>query len=253
MTKSRQNPNAVSAAGNAKTPRGRRVYAVGDIHGRRDLLERLHRQILEDAADADSFGKVVVYLGDFVDRGPDSAGVLDLLIDHPLDGFERHHLKGNHEDMMLRFLKTGGGLDAWLMNGARGTFESYGIEVSDIFLSLPEPERLCRNLAHTLPARHRAFLQALEISHTEGAYLFAHAGIAPGVPLEEQSPHDLMWIRNEFLFSDANHGARVVHGHSISPEPEVKFNRIGIDTGAWQSGVLTAAVLEGDAVRFLQT
>lgn len=242
-----------SGPGTFTVPEGRRVYAVGDIHGRADLLARLHKKIAADALNTPGIRNIVVYLGDYVDRGPDIPGVFNILIDHPLDGFERHHLKGNHEDIMIRFLETADGLDGWLMNGGRDTLAGYGIEISDIFQSASDPDRLRQILASALPGPHRAFLDALKFSHTEGGFLFVHAGIRPGVPLELQDNHDLLWVRNAFIESDADHGWRVVHGHTIRDQPVVKPNRIGIDTGAWCSGILTAAVLEGGTVRFLQT
>ena len=243
-----------------KAPSGSRVYAIGDIHGRSDLLRRLHAMILADAApgspdspDSGALRKVVVYVGDYVDRGPDGAGVIDILINQPLEGFESHPLKGNHEDMMIRFLESGEGGDMWLFNGGRDTLQSYGIEFSDMSLYLSEPEALAPVFRDAVPPSHRAFLNGLAIHHREGDYLFVHAGMRPGVALEDQSEQDLIWIRDEFTGSDADFGAIVVHGHSIRAEPEIRPNRIGIDTGAWRSNRLTALVLEGDTRRFLQT
>jgi serine/threonine protein phosphatase 1 len=257
MTPGFQSPPTRAAAptshGTFTIPEGRRVYAVGDIHGRADLLARLHKKIAADALNTPGFCNVIVYLGDYVDRGPDVPGVLDILINHPLDGFEHHHLKGNHEDIMIRFLDTADGLDGWLRNGGRDTMAGYGIEVSDTIESASDPERLSRQLADAVAGPHRAFLDTLKIRHTEGGALFVHAGIRPGVALEQQDDYDLMWVRKVFIGSDADHGCRVVHGHTIEDEPEVRANRIGIDTGAWRSGILTVAVLQGDDVRFLQT
>ena len=257
MTHGFQSPPADTRAptghGTFTVPEGRRVYAVGDIHGRADLLARLHKKIAADALNAPGFRDIIVYLGDYVDRGPDVPGVFDILINHSLDGFERHFLKGNHEDIMMRFLETADGLDGWLMNGARDTMAGYGIEISNIFQPASDPEQLRRTLANALAGPHRAFLENLEFYHTEGGYLFVHAGIQPGVALEQQDDHDLMWVRNAFIESDTDHGWRVVHGHTIRDRPQVRPNRIGIDTGAWHSGVLTAAVIEGGDVRFLQT
>ncbi len=240
-----------------KAPSGSRVYAIGDIHGRSDLLRRLHGMILEDAGpdspDSAGLRKVVVYVGDYVDRGPDSAGVIGMLIEEPLQGFESHHLKGNHEDMMIRFLETGDENEMWMFNGARDTLDSYGIGISDIILFRGDMEALALAFRDAVPESHRAFLDGLRLHHREGDYLFVHAGMRPGVALEDQSEKDLIWIREEFTDSDADFGAIVVHGHSIRAEPETKPNRIGIDTGAWRSNRLTALVLEGDTRRFLQT
>jgi len=257
MTPGFQSPPAEAQAppghGTFTVPEGRRVYAVGDIHGRADLLARLHNKIAADALNTPGFHDIIVYLGDYVDRGPDIPGVFDILIDHPLDGFERHHLRGNHEDILIRFLDTADGLDGWLMNGGRDTLAGYGIEISDIFQSASDPDTIRRSLADAMPGPHRAFLDALKIRHSEGGYLFVHAGIRPGVALDQQDDHDLMWVRRVFIDSEHDHGCRVVHGHTIRDQPQVRPNRIGIDTGAWHSGVLTAVVLEGGDVRFLQT
>ena len=238
-------------------PSGSRVYAIGDIHGRSDLLRRLHAMILEDAApdspDAADLRKVVVYVGDYVDRGPDSAGVIGMLIEEPLQGFESHPLKGNHEDMMIRFLESGEGGEMWMFNGGRDTLDSYGIGLSDLSQFLDDREALAQAFGNAVPESHRAFLDGLRLYHREGDYLFVHAGMRPGVALEDQNEQDLIWIRDEFTDSDTDFGAIVVHGHSIRAEPETRPNRIGIDTGAWRSNRLTALVLEGNTRRFLQT
>lgn len=237
----------------ARTPKDTRVYAVGDIHGRADLLRRLHALIRDDAAGAEGAKLVVVYVGDYVDRGPDSFGVVEMLLDAPLDGFERHHLKGNHEDFLVRFLETGEGGEAWMMNGARQTLESYGVEFSDLAYGADGMAAARQKFRDFMPERHFAFFRGLELSHKEGDYLFVHAGIRPGVSLDAQKPFDLMWIRDAFLDSHADHGCVVVHGHTIEHAPQVMANRIGIDTGAFHSGRLTALVVEGESRRFLAT
>ena len=244
-------PEEGAAPGRA--PAGCRVYAVGDIHGRADLLRRLHGQIRDDAADAPGLRKVVVYVGDYVDRGPDSFGVIDMLIHEPLEGFERHHLKGNHEDMLMAFLETGSGGETWIVNGGRDTMESYDVDLWDIGFGLGNLPGLGEKLQANIPEDHLAFLAGLQLSHREGGYLFVHAGLRPGVALEDQDEYDFLWIRHDFLDADADYGMIVVHGHSINPEPDIRPNRIGIDTGAWRTGHLTALVLEGDSRRFLQT
>ena len=255
MTPIHQSPDPAlrAAPTDTRVPDGCRVYAIGDIHGRADLLGRLHRQIMADAADAASLRKVVVYLGDYVDRGPDSAAVIDMLINEPLEGFERHLLKGNHEDMMIRFLDVGDGGEMWLMNGARNTLDSYGLGLSDIAIHHNDMKGLSEAFADAVPESHRAFLNGLELHHSEGDYLFVHAGVLPGVAINDQSEHDMVWIRDEFTRSNADFGAVVVHGHTIGNEPVIKANRIGIDTGAWRSDRLTALALETDSRRFLQT
>jgi serine/threonine protein phosphatase 1 len=233
-----------------EVPAGTRVYAIGDIHGRLDLLRQLNRQIVDDAAIDPVPRNVVVYLGDFVDRGSESSGVIDCLLDEALPGFETVHLRGNHEDSMLQFLGDILIGPAWLSYGGAQTLESYGI-------TRPRSDRdLIRaqgELRQVLPERHRAFLRRLKLTHVEGGYLFVHAGIRPGVPLERQAPQDMLWIRDEFLLSTTDFGKVVVHGHTITDEPDVQPNRIGIDTGAFATNRLTCLVLQGSEMRFLQT
>lgn len=227
-------------------PDGTLVYAVGDIHGRADLLRQIHEKIAKDASVAKCERKVVVYVGDYVDRGPGSKDVVDILLNEPLEGFERHHLKGNHEEFLLDFLEDIEAGPAWLFNGGVATLASYGVEVGQPFeYSLNAMTELQARFRAALPDEHLEFYRNLETSHSEGDYHFVHAGIRPGVPLDRQNEDDLLWIRDEFLTSKADHGKIVVHGHTITWEPEQRFNRIGIDTGAFHSGVLTCLVLEG--------
>ena len=244
---------AVDAPVSPRVPENCRVYAIGDIHGRADLLGRLHRQILDDAKTAPDLHKVVVYVGDYIDRGPDSFDVIDGLIERPLEGFERHTLKGNHEDMMMAFLETGTHGETWIMNGGRNTLDSYGIGLWDLLSDLRDLQKARDKLRQAIPESHWKFLTGLEMHHTEGDYLFVHAGLRPGVSLRDQNEFDLMWIREKFLYSDADLGHLVVHGHTSCPEPEILPNRIAIDTGAWHSNRLTALVLEADTRRFLST
>ena len=246
----------------ARIPPGQRVYAVGDIHGRYDLLETLHAAIAADAGDASALAKTIVYLGDYVDRGGQVYEVIDALASGAADGWDRVCLKGNHEDMMLGFLAGTHPLDVWLMNGGDATLAAYGADLADAGRTRAwafaagaggPAEEAGATLAAALPPTHAAFLDALPLHHRCGDYLFVHAGIRPGLPLEEQDPQDLMWIRETFLGSDADHGAVVVHGHTIFNEVDIRPNRIGVDTGAWRSGRLSCIVLEGDEVRVIQT
>lgn len=240
-----------------------RVYAIGDIHGRLDLLDRIHVAIREDAT-AYRGRRVVVYLGDYVDRGPHSKEVLDRLVDDPLSDFECHYLKGNHECAFIDFLdndpsvptwapkKRPVGLASWLLNGGGETLRSYGIDLAD-----PEDKTVVADamaaLRNAVPVEHRSFLANLSLSHAEGDYRFVHAGIRPNVAWHDQSEHDLCWIREEFLLAAEEFGFCVVHGHTISEEPEIRRNRIGIDTGAVFSGRLTCLILEQDGLRIWQT
>lgn len=236
----------------ACVPPGCRVYAIGDIHGRADLLADLHRRIAEDAKDAKAAKRIAVYLGDYVDRGQGSFEVIDTLLNAPLRGFESVHLKGNHEAMMLDFL-AGSPNPNWLFNGGDATLRSYGVETAWQIADAYGLERIRDLLEESVPSTHLAFLRSLQLHTIVGDYLFVHAGIRPGLPLDQQRPADFMWIRDRFLASQDDFGMRVVHGHSITAKPEVRANRIGIDTGAFFSNRLTCAVLEDHDVRFLST
>lgn len=234
-------------------PDGVRVYAVGDIHGRADLLVRLHRKIAADAAGAAGGRCIVVYVGDYVDRGPDTCGVIDELLGETLAGFERVFLKGNHEDFLTRFLADGSMGDVWFMNGGIETLESYGIDMAPWVWDAHGLESVQKLMHERMGPGHLEFFRTLELYRVIGDYIFVHAGLRPGVPLDRQDPRDFMWIRHEFLESRDSFGGIVVHGHTPFPEPEVRANRIGIDTKAWQSGHLTCLVLDGAERRFMQT
>ena len=246
--------------GDARPPRsapGRRVYAIGDIHGRFDLLLKLLTAIREDTARPAASGgpctNVLIYVGDYVDRGPESFEVVDYLIHDPHQGFETVFLKGNHEDLLLRFVDDGVLGETWMMNGGVATLRSYGVDAATV-VDAPDPlDAARREFAKMLPDSHRTFFKGLKITHTEGDYVFVHAGLRPGVAIGKQKEADLLWIRGEFLDSDADFGAMVVHGHSIRPIPDVQANRIGIDTGAFYTNRLTCLVLDGEERRFLQT
>jgi serine/threonine protein phosphatase 1 len=232
---------------------GTRVYAIGDIHGRFDLLQTLHARIAEDARQASPARNHIVYLGDYVDRGLQSREVIDLLLDHPLEGFEAIHLKGNHEELMLRFLEDSRVGPGWFANGGGATLYSYGVRMLERGTDTERLSHLREQLQNSLPPRHLEFLRGLKLWHVEGGYLFVHAGIRPGVALEAQREEDLLWIRELFLDDGSDHGRVVVHGHTIADHPEVRANRIGIDTGAYATGVLTCLVLEGSERHILQT
>lgn len=237
-----------------RTPPGTVLYAVGDIHGRIDLLTQMQERIATDASQRSSRRKLVVYLGDFVSRGAYSREVIDRVSTWQPPGISTISLKGNHEDLLLRFLD--GEIDTgrhWFDYGGLQTLSSYGVSISDSKALSDEDMAMLRNkFAAALPESHLKFYRSLRISYQAGNYYFVHGGIKPGIPLPQQSAHDCMWIRKAFLDSDANHGAIVIHGHSISPQPVVRHNRIGIDTGAYQSGMLTCLVLAGTSQSFLQ-
>jgi serine/threonine protein phosphatase 1 len=240
------------APGSARLPEGRRVYAVGDVHGRADLLRELHRRIADDAEGAPG-ERAIVYLGDYVDRGPESRDVLDLLLDEGPAGFEQVTLMGNHEAMLLEFLENAESGPQWLWNGGGATLLSYGVSPPAQVGEGSALEELREALAAALPARHLGFLRGLRLSHVEGGYAFVHAGVRPGLPLELQGPEDLLWIRGEFLNSRLDHGHVVVHGHTIGRDVEIRPNRIALDTGAYVSGRLSALGLEDDRRWLLST
>jgi len=235
----------------ASPPPDTRIYAVGDVHGRADLLGELHKRIARDAGKAPESRRVIVYLGDYVDRGPDSAGVIDRLIDSPLDGFEKVYLMGNHEQFMIDFLSDPSVGALWLSNGGGATLASYGVDVTDG--DPVDMAKVAALLRKILPAEHLAFLEGLALSHREGDYFFAHAGIRPGVPLEKQSEDDLLWIREPFLDVPETREVVVVHGHTPVKAAEVHDNRIAVDTGAVWSDRLTAAVLHDEEQSFIHT
>ncbi|MGH6719642.1 MAG: metallophosphoesterase family protein [Alphaproteobacteria bacterium] len=230
-----------------------RLYAIGDIHGRADLLAQLHARIRADAAAHPAARRILVYLGDYVDRGPDSQGVVETILAAPLDGFAVVGLRGNHEDLMLAFLDDVAGAANWFFNGGLATLASYGVPSRTAAGASRPAHAIQQEFRRALPARHLAFFRDLALSHREGDYVFVHAGIRPGVPLDDQDPLDLIWIRDAFLASREDHGFVVVHGHSIRPEPEDTGNRIGIDTGAYATGVLTCLVLQGGERHYLRT
>jgi serine/threonine protein phosphatase 1 len=238
----------------ARVPPGACVYAVGDIHGRADLLEEMHRLIAEDAATlTPGTGKLVVYLGDYVDRGLESRRVVDLLINNPLEDFQAVHLLGNHDAWLLSFLVDPAIGPVWLRYGGDATMHSYGVQFG---MAQDDPrlhEQLQHRLRQRIPRRHVEFLQSLELSFESGDYLFVHAGVDPARPLHQQTADDLLWIREPFLSSRRDLGCVVVHGHTVESEPVVRANRIGIDTGACWTGCLTCLVLEEDNFRFLTT
>jgi serine/threonine protein phosphatase 1 len=237
----------------ATVPRGEIVYAIGDIHGRSDLLAELLSLIEQDAAASDTTTKTLVFLGDYVDRGPDSRGVIDLLTTGLPSSFKTHFLKGNHEEFLLDFLADPSSLDGWLRNGGEETLRSYDVDVDGLEACRAPPMAWQAALQDVLPKAHRRFLETLELKRVVGDYVFVHAGLRPGVPLEDQEPDDLLWIRHLFLDCQEPFEKVVVHGHTPDRAPVVRTNRIGIDTGAVFSGCLTALRLENGTRAFLST
>jgi serine/threonine protein phosphatase 1 len=226
---------------------------VGDIHGRADLLAQLHEAILADAGTGSARENILVYLGDYVDRGAFVRETIDELHRADLPGFRREYLMGNHEQLLLGFLEDPGILDYWLTLGGRATLLSYGINLPFAGTSGDRARDLQEEFRRKLPDRHLAFYENLKAHVRIGDYLFVHAGIRPGVDLDNQNREDFYWIRDEFLNSVADHRFKVVHGHTISAEVENRSNRLGVDTGAYATGVLTCTVLEEEQTRFLAT
>ncbi len=247
-----RNEGGIDAA-HATMPAGQRIYAIGDIHGRLDLLKPLVQAIEADTAAEPETHSTVILLGDLIDRGPDSKGVLDFVRD-----WQRrrtvHILMGNHEEMFLAAFTDAEYLSALLPHGADETLRSYGIAVPDSVRDVgQETLRTIQSaMAARIPAADRQFMASFVPALTIGDYLFVHAGIEPDIPVAEQSHRAMRWIREPFLSHDEPYSHVVVHGHTIRPQVEERANRIGIDTGAYCYDVLTALVLEGSTRRFIQ-
>lgn len=233
-------------------PNGWRAYAIGDVHGRLDLLQGLLGQIEADhRARGGEASPLLIFLGDLIDRGPQSREVVELVCAGALPGFRSVVLAGNHEEVLLRLLDGEEELlPQWLRFGGVECLASYGIDALRL-LALSADAALAE-LRAGIPPVHQRFLHELGDSFSFGDYLFVHAGIRPGLPLEKQSPIDLRWIRQPFLSDRRDHGVTVVHGHTITPAIDERPHRIGIDTGAYQYGVLTALAIEEGDRWFLQ-
>jgi serine/threonine protein phosphatase 1 len=232
-----------------QVPAGHRVYAVGDVHGRADLLKPLLARVEADLAAQPVAQPIEVFLGDYIDRGPDSREVLDLLVARQRTRALRC-LKGNHEALADQFLADPSLLSDWKRLGGLQTLVSYGVAPSLVEKPGGQGDAAAA-FRVALPDSHRAFIRGLALSFTCGDFFFVHAGVRPGVSLAQQRPEDLLWIREEFLLHEEDFGKVVVHGHTPTIEPEVRANRINIDTGAYATGRLTCLVLEGDRVRFI--
>jgi serine/threonine protein phosphatase 1 len=227
----------------AKLPPGRRVYAIGDIHGCAAQLTNLHALIQEDLAQRPVASALLLHVGDYVDRGVDTSGVIARLTgDSPVPGTEMVNLMGNHENTMIEALNgERAAATDWLFTGGRPSLQSYGVD----------PDSPRETWRSHIPDSHMRFLRELTLMHREGEYAFVHAGVRPGVPLAEQARDDLLRMRQPFLYSEMNFGAVVVHGHSPVKAPVIRHNRIAIDTGAVFGGEMTCLVLEDDQLGFL--
>lgn len=238
-----------------KTPRGRsgmRAYGVGDLHGRLDLLDALLVAIGQDIASRPPARNFVVFLGDLIDRGPDSRGVVERLRTLEADDADLVFLLGNHEEIMLRALAAEPGvLESWLRFGGGECAQSYGVD--PLRLAALDEVAGAALLRRHIPENHVRFLRSFGDTFRFGDYLFVHAGIRPGVALDDQSPQDLRWIREPFLSDTKRHDFVVVHGHTIVAAVDDRENRIAIDTGAYQTGILSAIVIENETRRYLAT
>jgi serine/threonine protein phosphatase 1 len=232
-----------------RVPRGIRVYAIGDIHGRIDLLRGVFERIDASLEAYPVKHALHIFLGDYIDRGPNSREVIEAVLER-----KKQHavisLKGNHESFAVQMLSDPSILSDWSQSGGVNTLLSYGVRPS----TRDEPQQdkdIAAAFGQALPESHRNFIQSLPLSFTCGDYFFTHAGVRPGVPLNEQREQDLLWIREDFLLHEEDFGKVIVHGHTPAAEPDIRPNRINIDTGAYATGRLTCLVLQGDRLVIL--
>jgi serine/threonine protein phosphatase 1 len=233
---------------------GRLIYAVGDVHGRLDVLRLLLRDIAADALATRPVERpVLVFLGDYIDRGPDSRGVIEAVLHLARDGaFEVAPLKGNHEQALLRFLDDPSFAASWMDNGGGATLISYGVQPPALRTDAEAWAQARDAFEAALPPAHRRFFETLEPIRVIGDYAFVHAGVRPGAPLEAQSERDLLWIRYDFLDDPGPFEKVIVHGHTPSEAPQLLKQRLGVDTGAYATGLLSAVRLHGEAQRLIQ-
>lgn len=236
----------------AGLPENHRLYCIGDIHGCLDLLQEIHQKITLDALNFRGI-KLLVYLGDYIDRGAHARQVIDCLLENNFPDFEKVFLLGNHEQVLLQFVlgKDASVAHNWFRFGGLSTLQSYGVNVRGI-PSTKDLEQLRAEFREKLPDAHLDFFARLVLNYEIGGYFFVHAGVKPKVKLHRQHPEDMLWSREKFLTSDVFHGKVIVHGHSVTEVPEVRHNRIGLDTGAgYAGGKLTCAVFEDTRIRYL--
>ncbi|MBZ9737109.1 metallophosphoesterase [Mesorhizobium sp. CA18] len=234
----------------ARGPDGMRLYAIGDVHGRHDLLAAMHRRIESELEHAPGSDWRIIHLGDYVDRGPDSRSVIDFLIETRKRDPRNIMLAGNHDIGMLEFLAEAEPDGLFVNYGGVQTAQSYGVDLLRDGHWYGKAQAIARGhmaLVKAVPHSHVDFLQSLTFSATFGDFFFCHAGIRPGVPLDRQDQQDLIWIRDVFHDHPGLFSKVIVHGHTPVPEAEVKANRVNVDTLAWKSGTLSAlAVNSGD-------
>lgn len=236
----------------ARVPEGERYYIVGDVHGCARQLGDLLAHIREDSARGHYSKGHLVFVGDYTDRGPDSFGVLEKLAGDPVPGLTPHFLLGNHDARVLEILHYDIEVASWLQWGGAATLASYGLNPRELIVAESPEEAIRNGVREAMPDHHRRFFESLKLTQRAGDFLFVHAGIRPGVPLNRQDPEDLFWIREPFLSSEKNFGFVVVHGHTPVYEVDWRKNRVDIDTGACFGGTLTCLVLEGREKRLIQ-
>lgn len=233
-------------------PPGYRAYVIGDIHGRLDLLEDLLAKIHAELQHRPAAKTLLAFVGDLIDRGPSSAQVIERLRTYSREGTRPLFILGNHEEVLLRIIRGDAGLiTKWRWFGGAECLQSYGVDPQQV--ALLSDEQALEVVRSAIPPAHVEFIESFVDSCRFGDYLFVHAGVRPGVPLEQQSQEDMRWIRDPFLRDEGDHGAIIVHGHTICDEVEDRSNRIGIDTGAYRSGILTALAIEGSSHWFIDT
>lgn len=235
-----------------RLPQDIRVYAIGDVHGCLQLLKRLEEKIMLSARDC-GVNASVIFLGDYIDRGPDSAGVIEYLSRGNFAGLPTRFLLGNHEDILLESLENPPLVREWLRWGGLATLASYGVRMPGMADAAERDQIIAESMRHALPPHHLDFFHRLEVNIQLGDYMFVHAGLRPGRPLARQSRHDMLSIREPFLSTSKALPCFVVHGHSVAFEAQIMPHRIGIDTGAYATGRLSAVMLEADRHAILST
>lgn len=233
-------------------PEGQRIYAIGDVHGRLDLLQLMAEKIKKDIKRLPKAETTEIYLGDYIDRGQNSSGVINWLTTETNICDHRICLRGNHELYPLTFMSDHNIYGQWKYLGGRETLISYNLNVP-LFVEDDAVRYLQQKFIEAMPDEHVAFLTGLPNTHTVGDYFFVHAGVRPGIALDKQRQDDLLWIREDFLESRYDFGKVIVHGHTPVENPETLFNRVNIDTGAYATNILTCLVLEGSERRFIHT
>ena len=239
--------------GESGTPDNTRIYAIGDVHGHVDLLEKLYQKITADLNQSPVPQYKIVFLGDYIDRGPDSAGCVEYLINLTDGNKDVVCLKGNHEDKLEKFLRNPlSTADSFFTYGGVETAESYNVSMAGYRGEKEKTIQICEELNSRIPAHHKEFYAKLVTEVSFGDYLFVHAGVRPGVPLDQQSSHDLMWIRYEFIAHRGYYEKVIVHGHTPAFPMEILPNRINVDTHAYDTGVLSCIVLQDKEHRVIE-